>query len=585
MVNGQKLREMALYYDYPEIDILDAVCKDLIEGADIGCRGSSREPSRSTNAPSAYIDGYKVTDAISDWVEKGFAYGPVDINEVPEKAKVSGIMTKAKPNGSVRVILNLSAPVGNAVNDGIVSDDFPTKMSSTTEWINVLNRAGRSCLMCKVDWSDAYKHIAVRDEDTDLQWFEWLGKFFKELCLIFGGRSSAGLFDRLAKIVLYIVIRRSGICQDSVIQHLDDCCAAAPKGSKLLDVFDNCFKEVASELGIKLAPRDDPEKSFGPRTWGVVLGVFYDTENWTWGLPQEKLLRLLHQIDLIQNRRTVRQDEIWSLTGRILNVKPLVPLGRFHISNLMTANRTSTNASDLVEIKPELITELQFWKHLLPICSGLAPIPNPQESLPDNTIEVYTDAAGGSWREPGKGVGAVTEGWWAYLAWARAINVGKESEPGRKLDRAMSALELLGPLLVITAGHQWCKNKPIRVWVDNIGAVCIWKKGYSSSCNLSSTIVKACATIAAGLNCRFEIEKITRCSSIETDMADALSKADFNRFWNLEARSNLQLPLDWAEIPSVLLKWCIHPKPDLQLGDRILEHLAKSTSILGYSQR
>lgn len=492
-------------------------------------------------------------------------------------------MTKAKPNGSVRVILNLSAPEGIAVNDGIISDEFPTKMSSTTEWLTVLNNAGKGCMICKIDWADAYKHIAVHDSDTDLQWFEWLGKFFKELCLIFGGRSSAGIFDRLAKIVLYIVIKRSGISKEAVIQHLDDCCAAAPKGSKLLDIFDKCFKEVASELGVKLAPRDDPEKSFEPRTWGVVLGISYDTESWTWGLPKEKLLRLLHQIDMIQNRNKVRQDEIWSLTGRILNVKPLVPLGRFHISNLMTANRTSTNPRDLVEIVPGLKSELQFWKHLLPLCSGLAPIPNPIGNLPDDAINVYTDAAGGSWREPGKGVGAVTKGWWAYLAWTRAINVGKEYEPGRKLDRAMSALELIGPLMVLTAGHQWCKNKAVRVWIDNIGAVCIWKKGYSSSCNLSTTIVKACATIAAGINCQFEIEKITRCSSVETDMADALSKSDFNRFWNLERHSNLQLPLDWAEIPTVLLSWYKHPKPDLQLGDRILEHLSNSTPILGYT--
>ena len=44
-----------------------------------------------------------------------------------------------------------------------------------------------------------------RGQDTDLQWFQWAGKYFKELCLIFGARSSAGIFDEAAKVVLELV--------------------------------------------------------------------------------------------------------------------------------------------------------------------------------------------------------------------------------------------------------------------------------------------------------------------------------------------------------------------------------------------
>ena len=89
--------------------------------------------------------------------------------------------------------------------------------------------------MCKVDWSDAYKHVAVNLEDTNLQWFQWGDMAFKELCLIFEGVSSAGIFDWLAKIVLFIVIQKSSFNADMVCQHLDDCCAAAPIDSSILE--------------------------------------------------------------------------------------------------------------------------------------------------------------------------------------------------------------------------------------------------------------------------------------------------------------------------------------------------------------
>ena len=65
-------------------------------------------------------------------------------------------------------------------------------MSSTRKWLQVLDKAGRGALIMKLDWASAYKHIAVRPEDIDLQFFSWLGMDFAELCLVFGCRSSAG---------------------------------------------------------------------------------------------------------------------------------------------------------------------------------------------------------------------------------------------------------------------------------------------------------------------------------------------------------------------------------------------------------
>ena len=87
-------------------------------------------------------------------------------------------MTKEKPDGSVRVILNMSAPKGMSANDGIDAAEYPAKMFSTREWLGALGKAGRNCRFCKVDWSAAYKQIAVHPHDLSLQWFQWLGQYF-----------------------------------------------------------------------------------------------------------------------------------------------------------------------------------------------------------------------------------------------------------------------------------------------------------------------------------------------------------------------------------------------------------------------
>ena len=583
LVRPAALRRLATAAGFADKPLLETVCNDLSVGARIGCSGSFRLPSKATNAPSAYENGKQVTDAICDWLSKGFAYGPIPLDEVPSIAKFSGLMTRPKPNGSVRIILNLSAPVGRAVNEGINNEDFPTSMSSTTKWLRVLHKAGKGSKMCKVDWSDAYKHIPVSAADNDLQWFEWGGRAFKELCLVFGGVSSAGIFDRLAKIVLFIVIRQAGISADLVCQHLDDCCAAAPLGSSILETYDNTFASVALELGVKLAPRDDPEKSFGPSQTGIILGVHYNTVTWTWALPDEKLLRLLHLLKELMGRDNAAQHVIWTLVGKIQHVKPLVPAGKFNIYHLVKANGVSTDRNFSVTLTRGFNSQCWFWFSMLKLCSGAGPIPDPDLGLPPWAIDVYTDSAGGS-RDGSKGAGAVTPFWWSFIPWSPKINFGATSDSGRRLGRMMSALELVGPLIVLSAGYAWCRNSAVKIWVDNSGSVFIWRKGYSSSCSLSTTLVKAISTVAAGLGCHVDLVKISRCSTPLADMADALSKCAFNRFWSLADSAGYSgLPIAPAWLPRSIILWVNDPMPDDDLGHRILSELATRTLVLGHN--
>ena len=582
LIDGDMLRKLALEAGYKDVAQLEKVVKYLKEGVEIGCKGKYRQPSKARNAPSAYAAGYKVTDAICDWVDKGFAYGPVKLSEVPKSAKISSIMTRPKPNGSVRIILNLSAPKGVSVNDGIDVKEYPTKMSSTTQWLRVLKKAGKGCVFLKVDWADAYKHISVSPEDTDLQWFIWMDRAFKELCLIFGAASSPGIFDEVAKIVLFIVAKRAGFPMGLIIQHLDDCCAAASK-SKMADLMklDKTFFEVAELLGLRLASREDPDKSFGPSQIGTVLGVSYNTKDWTWCIPEEKLARLRLDIAKVLKLKEIVQEDMWSICGKLIHYKPLIPGGKFHIDHILRANGYSGDKRARVPMNQGLYDQLEFWYYVLELCNGGIKIPNPDPHLAPWAVEVFTDAAGGSYSANWHGVGAVTENWWAYAPWGQKINTGQDAGEGRQLDRVMSALELLGPLLTVSAGFKWCMNNHIRVWVDNQASVFIFAKGYSSACPLSSTLAKAIFTVAAGLGCRIEVKKITRCSTPLANMADSLSKGEFMRFWSQCKEEELNLPLDMAWVPRELLRWILDPKEDDRLGQKILLELSAFVPVLG----
>ena len=141
------------------------------------------------------------------------------------------------------------------------------------------------------------------------------------------------------------------------------------------------------------------------------------------------------------------------------------------------------------------------------------------------------------------------------------------------MSRKLSPLELVGPLAVVCGGYTMLRGQPLKIYVDNAGSVEIWKKGYSTSCALSTTLVLALHTVATGLGCQVDLIKITRCSTAWAEMPDALSKAHFRRFWDLARRECLDLPPDPARVPTELLRWLQSPRPDWDLGSRLLRGL------------
>jgi len=562
---------------------VEDVCRCLQDGANIGCEGDARAASRSKNSASALQYGRQVTDAIATWIKKGFVRGPVDIDAVPSSAKVNGIMVRPKPDGSVRVILNMSAPAGRSVNDGISASKFPAVMSSTTKWLRVLKEVGRNCSIMKIDWSDAYKHVPVRAEDLPLQWFSWLGKAFQELCLIFGTSSSVGLYDQVAKLVLSIVIALCRMPAEWICQHLDDVCAAAPHGSDMLRRFENTYRKVADQVGVRLAPTDDPEKAFSACTEGTVLGVRYNTVNWTWAIPQDKLIRVVNQIEMAMAVDHIEQKEMASICGRILHYAPLIPAGRFNLDHIIRGCHESEDKKYKVEMTPNIKRQLHFWRTLLVVCHEESNIPDPDHIMPVWALNVYTDAAGGSAEKPGRGCGVICEDSWAFIQWPAGINYGSKDADGKKIGRKLSALELVGPLMAVAAGHARCRGKQVKIWVDNIGSVQIWKKGYSTSCRLSMTLVKAISTVAASIGCRVEICKIRRCSDTGAMMADALSKAEFQKFYKLADEKGWELLEDPLPVPHAILSWLSSPREDDDLGQKIIMELLSTGNFLGYN--
>ena len=580
-VDPVKMLGWARKAGHPDLGTVMEIVRDLRQGCDLGTRGEYLCPSVSTNAPSAYEYGDRVTDAIVDGVKKGIIMGPMKVEEIPfkeEGIKINGIMVRLKPNGVARIILNMSKGEPFCVNKGMESEErFEVKMSSTGKWLAALQSAGRGSFFCKLDWEAAYKQLRVQEADVRQQFFCWGGRLFAELCLVFGGSSSVGLYDRLAKVFMFVAIVLSKMPENQVAQIIDDVVACGTEEEVVR--FYSIYREVAEDCGVRLASEEDPKKAFAARQEGEVFGVEYCTKSWTWWLREDKLSIMLKMLRCMEEEKIHKLGFIKSIAGKLVHYRLMVPQGKFHLGQIIRMGRSSPkeNMERMVELSDWAREEANFWRLRLGFCSRRTLLPDPSYRLPPWTLTVDTDAAGGSTKNWGYGSGAVLGDWWAYLPWGEVINSDQLYCDGKRMSCKMLAWELVGPLMVLTAGMELVKNKGLIVMVDNSGSVAIYKKGWCTSCMLCTTLALAISEVAVSINCKLEIRKVTRCSTVGAEAADAVSKGDFLRFRRLKPQSKMNP----GKVPRALVDWVNNPREDKGLGARILGEMGVDRNVLG----
>ena len=270
------------------------------------------------------------------------------------------------------------------------------------------------------------------------------------------------------------------------------------------------------------------------------------------------------------------------LSGKLVDIRDLIPGSKFHLAHLMMAACKFTEKQDMeevVEVEDWLRADLEYFAVVLPVYSHRTRLQDPDRKPDCWALESHTDAAGGSKDSLGRGVGmTLFPNLWTIVLWGKRINQGWRSYNGKSLSNAMSAWELVGPVLTLVCGGNRLTGKQLKVYVDNEGSVIMWRKGWCMPCDLCNTLMVALHQISTALACELYLCSIGRCSNPQSEAADALSKCDMARFKQNMPEANTA-PED---VPGALLAWLENPVPDRLLGDRILRQMANKWDLVGY---
>ena len=140
---------------------------------------------------------------------------------------------------------------------------------------------------------------------------------------------------------------------------------------------------------------------------------------------------------------TISATEAKSLVGKLINIKPLIPTGKFNINEIMQlgadANRQPLGSARLV-VSAQCKRQIHFWRIMLLACPGHVSIPGPAPGVRPWAMDAYCDAAGGSLEAVGRGTGGVCGSWWYYYPWPKRVSAGGWMVDGLKVGRKLSAL-------------------------------------------------------------------------------------------------------------------------------------------------
>ena len=356
----------------------------LIQGLQVGVRLGYSGPRRhfiATNLPSARQRPEVIDQELQKECKAGRILGPFSTLPLP-RLHCSGLGAVPKKNGKWRMIMHLSAPLGNSINDGIEKDEYSLQYSSIDDAVRFLLELGVGAQMAKVDLKSAFRMVPVHRDDWELLGISWKGNFYVDTCLPFGLRSAPYLFNEVADAIEWIT--RNNYSIPHVLHYLDDYFIAGPPHSSTCQEWLDRFLRVATHLGAWIAA----EKVEGPTTQLDFLGLTLDSVRREIRLPPGKLQELLSELNQWSSRTKTTKRKLLSLIGKLSFAARAVPAGRLFLRRLISLSTTVTRPHHHIWLSDEARADIHWWISFLPSWNGTAKFINPT-ATPATDINLY----------------------------------------------------------------------------------------------------------------------------------------------------------------------------------------------------
>lgn len=487
--------------------------KELAEGFQFGFRLGYEGPrigGETTNLKSVSDHLDETKSKIQSEVELGRISGPFDSKPITN-LRVSPIGLVPKADGKWRLITHLSFPDNQGVNHFIDPDKCSVTYASLDQALELITTMGKRTQLAKMDVKSAFRLLIIHPGDFDLLGFKFEGKYYIDKCLPMGCAMSCCLFEKFATFLQWELERRTGL--DTVFHYLDDFLFLGHAGSDECTRLMEGFTDLSDHIGLPLAH----DKTVGPATKIVFLGLEIDTDDMVVRIPPDKVDQLKSLLNFAMVKRSLRLKEIQSLVGSLNFFSKGVPNARAFNRRFYDATSGIKKSHHHIKITEDLKQDIRMWLYFLENFNGVRLI-HDKEWISNHNINLYTDSSGNS----SLGCGAYCNGSWCFWQWP--------TDWEEETFKEMSFLELVPILLSISLwGQKLFKNKKIIMHTDNQALVSIINKQTSKSKRVMMLVRKMVLLLLEN-NIMFKAQHIY---GKVNNIADALSRKQFQKFRTL----------------------------------------------------
>ena len=255
------------------------------------------------------------------------AVGPLGLQVSP-----CGVIPKRNRPDKWRLIVNFSAPLGASANDAIDQELSSIAYTSIDDTGRLINLLGKSCLLAL---QEAYRAVPVHPADQPKLGVNWNGVTFVDRALPFGLRSAPKLFSALSDGFMWALHQKG---MQHALHYLDDFLILGQANTQTCQESLAIALSLCDQVGLPVAP----EKTEGPTTKLIFLGIELDTQSMQLHLPPEKRMRLLAAMAHWTGprgrpaaRTTGKKRELLSLISLLSHAAKVVRPGRAFIRSLI----------------------------------------------------------------------------------------------------------------------------------------------------------------------------------------------------------------------------------------------------------
>ena len=344
------------------------------------------------SVPSSYKLSLEETQKIDIQIEKMLDKKVIEETEHSEGEWISNVFPRPKPDGEVRVILDLTQ-----LNKHIEYCHF--KMSALSTALDLMQV---NSFMSSLDMKDAYYSVPVCIEHRKYLRFYWAGVLYQYAALPNGLACAPRYFTKIMSPI-FAKARCMGI---ECFQYIDDvfviadteqeCQAAVSKLAHLLD-----------KAGLVIHP---VKSSICPSTTIRFLGFMLDSKNGIVYLPEDKVQKMEGATCEMLSQRYPTIQKVAEIVGLMTAYTPAVDYGKAHIKDLERDKnsalvRTGRDYSQTMSLSQSAVDNIVWWlEHAESAFRIIRP------ATPDITMEtdaslqgwgavVQSVEAGGRWTE------------------------------------------------------------------------------------------------------------------------------------------------------------------------------------------